>query len=102
MKKALLLCWLLPAAALAQQTNPELARCSQIFRDNMDILVFPMHCTYIPPEQQIPQEKLHNHLHEVERCEDLMKDQYARRMREELAAYILPNAAEVHALQNQP
>lgn len=103
---------LLPAAALAQEApatvpgkTAELAHCSQIFRDNMDIMVFPMACTGTSPRRQALQSNLGNHIREVTRCETLLAGSYAdqtERMQEELDNYVRPKAAEVRAIRDNP
>ena len=47
MKKYFISMMLLPALAMAE--SGELARCEQTFRDNMDIMAFPMYCTPSAP-----------------------------------------------------
>ena len=66
---------LLPAAAPAAAN--ELARCEQIFRDNMDIMGFTMPCPADEAARAVPQDKLAAHLREVSRCEALVAGKYA-------------------------
>ena len=47
MKKYFISMLLLPALAMAE--SGEFARCEQTFRDNMDIMAFPMYCTPSAP-----------------------------------------------------
>ena len=70
MKKYLVPMMLLPALAMAD--SGELARCEQIFRDNMDIMAFPMYCTQRPttPAQDAA---LQRHLEALNRCEAFAK-----------------------------
>ena len=70
MKKYLIFIMLLPALAMAE--GGELARCEQIFRDNMDIMAFPMYCTQrlTTPAQDAA---LQRHLEALNRCEAFAK-----------------------------
>ncbi|EGY53449.1 hypothetical protein [Neisseria shayeganii] len=105
MKRMLCALMLFPAAVWAQGKDDELAQCSQIFRDNMNIVVFPMRCTGVPPAQPLAEEKLENHLRQTQRCEDLLAGKYAanaQRIERELQAYVLPVAEEVRRLQRDP
>ena len=93
---------LLPALAMAE--DGELARCEQTFRDNMDIMAFPMYCTQLPatPAQDAA---LQRHLEALNRCEAFAKrlpqSQY-NQMMARLDAYVKPAALKVRALSDRP
>ena len=101
MKKALLP--LLLASPLIAAAG-ELERCEQIFRDNMEIMVFTMPC----PNQQtdaLPPEKFDAHLRAVNRCEALIAGKYAAKkeaVQHRLHAFTAPRAREVGRIRNNP
>ena len=102
MKKYFISMMLLPVLAVAE--SGELARCEQTFRDNMDIMAFPMYCTQRPttPAQDAA---LQRHLDALNRCEAFAKrlpqSQY-NQMMARLDAYVKPAALKVRALRNRP
>ena len=102
MKKYFISMMLLPALAMAE--DGELARCEQTFRDNMDIMAFPMYCTQRPttPAQDAA---LQRHLEALNRCEAFAKrlpqSQY-NQMMARLNAYVKPAALKVRALSDRP
>ena len=102
MKKYLVSMMLLPALAMAD--GGELARCEQIFRDNMDIMVFPMYCTQ-RPAPPVQDATLQRHLDALNRCEAFAKrlpqSQY-NQMMARLDAYVKPAALKVRALSDRP
>lgn len=94
---------LLPAAASAAAN--ELARCEQIFRDNMDIMVFTMPCSADEAARAVPQDKLAAHLREVSRCEALVAGKYATQkeaVQKRLNAYVAPHAEAARRAGNSP
>ena len=101
MKKALLT--LLLASPLIAAAG-ELEQCEQIFRDNMEIMVFTMPC----PNQQtdaLPPEKFDAHLRAVNRCEALVAGKYAAQkeaVQRRLHAFTTPRAREVSRIRNNP
>ena len=70
MKKYFISMMLLPALAMAE--SGELARCEQTFRDNMDIMAFPMYCTQ-RPTMPVQDAALQRHLEALNRCEAFAK-----------------------------
>ena len=102
MKKYFISIMLLPALAMAD--GGELARCEQIFRDNMDIMVFPMYCTQ-RPTTPVQDAALQRHLDALNRCEAFAKrlpqSQY-NQMMARLDAYVKPAALKVRALSDRP
>ena len=102
MKKYLVSIMLLPALVMAD--SGELARCEQIFRDNMDIMAFPMYCTQ-RPTTPVQDAALQRHLEALNRCEAFAKrlpqTQY-NQMMARLDAYVKPAALKVRALRNRP
>ena len=102
MKKYFISMMLLPALAMAE--SGELARCEQTFRDNMDIMVFPMYCTQRPatPAQDAA---LQRHLEALNRCEAFAKrlpqTQY-NQIIARLDVYVKPAALKVRALSDRP
>jgi hypothetical protein len=101
MKKALLP--LLLASPLIAAAG-ELEQCEQIFRDNMEIMVFTMPC----PNQQtdaLPPEKFDAHLRTVNRCEALLAGKYAAQkeaVQSRLHAFTAPRAREVGRILDKP
>ena len=101
MKKALLP--LLLASPLIAAAG-ELEQCEQIFRDNMEIMVFTMPC----PNRQsdvLPPEKFDAHLRAVNRCEALVAGKYAAQkeaVQSRLHAFTAPRAREVGRIRNNP
>lgn len=102
MKKYLVSMMLLPALAMAE--GGELARCEQTFRDNMDIMAFPMYCIQ-HPTPLVQDAALQRHLEALNRCEAFAKrlpqTQY-NQMMARLDAYVKPAALKVRALRNRP
>ena len=102
MKKYFISIMLLPALAMAE--SGELARCEQTFRDNMDIMAFPMYCTQ-HPTTPVQDAALQRHLEALNRCEAFVKrlpqTQY-NQMMARLDAYVKPAALKVRALRNRP
>lgn len=102
MKKYFIFIMLLPKLAMAE--GGELARCEQIFRDNMDIMAFPMYCTQ-RPTTPVQDAALQRHLEALNRCEAFAKrlpqSQY-NQMMARLDAYVKPAALKVRALSNRP
>ena len=102
MKKYFIFIMLLPALAMAD--GGELARCEQIFRDNMDIMAFPMYCTQ-RPTTPVQDAALQRHLEALNRCEAFAKrlpqSQY-NQMMARLDAYVKPAALKVRALSDRP
>ena len=72
MKKYWLSMLLLPLAAQAVAESPELTRCRQVFKDNMDIMAFPMYCTQ-RPTTPVQDAALQRHLEALNRCEAFAK-----------------------------
>ena len=101
MKKALLT--LLLASPLIAAAG-ELEQCEQIFRDNMEIMVFTMPC----PNRQsdvLPPEKFDAHLRAVNRCEALLAGKYAAQkeaVQSRLHAFTAPRAREVSRILDKP
>lgn len=101
MKKALLT--LLLASPLIAAAG-ELEQCEQIFRDNMEIMVFTMPC----PNRQSdvpPPEKFDAHLRAVNRCEALLAGKYAAQkeaVQRRLHAFTAPRAREVSRILDKP
>ena len=102
MKKYFISIMLLPALAMAE--SGELARCEQTFRDNMDIMAFPMYCTQ-RPTTPVQDAALQRHLDALNRCEAFVKrlpqTQYEQMMAR-LDAYVKPAALKVRALRDRP
>lgn len=102
MKKYFISMMLLPALAMAE--SGELARCEQTFRDNMDIMAFPMYCTQ-RPTPLVQGAALQRHLEALNRCEAFAKrlpqSQY-NQMMARLDAYVKPAALKVRALSDRP
>ena len=102
MKKYFVSMMLLPALAMAE--GGELARCEQTFRDNMDIMAFPIYCTQRPttPSQDAA---LQRHLDALNRCEAFAKrlpQSQHEQMMARLDAYVKPAALKVRALSDRP
>ncbi|WP_153717571.1 hypothetical protein [Eikenella corrodens] len=105
MKKYWLSMLLLPLAAQAVAESPELARCRQVLKDNMEIMVFTMPCPPDASAGNIPQHKFENHLRQVARCNSLLETRYAAdaaRVQAELNAYVEGPAAEARAFSRNP
>ena len=102
MKKYFVSIMLLPALAMAD--GGELARCEQTFRDNMDIMAFPMYCTQ-RPTTPVQDAALQRHLDALNRCEAFAKrlpqSQYEQMMAR-LDAYVKPAALKVRTLSDHP
>ena len=102
MKKYFISMMLLPALAMAE--DGELARCEQTFRDNMDIMAFPMYCTQ-RPTMLAQDAALQRHLEALNRCEAfanrLPQSQY-NQMMARLDAYVKPAALKVRAQSERP
>ena len=102
MKKYFISIMLLPALAMAE--SGELACCEQTFRDNMDIMAFPMYCTQ-HPTTPVQDAALQRHLEALNRCEAFVKrlpqTQY-NQMMARLDAYVKPAALKVRALRDRP
>lgn len=105
MKKYWLSMLLLPLAVQAVAESPELARCRQVLKDNMEIMVFTMPCPPDASAGNIPQHKFENHLRQVARCNSLLETRYAAdaaRVQAELNAYVEGPAAEARAFSRNP
>lgn len=103
MRKYLVFMMLMPALAMAE--GGELARCRQVFKDNMEIMVFTMPCSPDASAGNIPQHKFENHLRQVARCNSLLETRYAAdavRVQAELNAYVEGPAAEARAFSRNP
>ena len=101
MKKALLT--LLLASPLIAAAG-ELEQCEQIFRDNMEIMVFTMPCSNQQADA-LPPEKFDAHLRAVNRCEALVAGKYAAQkeaMQSRLHAFNAPRAREVSRILDKP
>ena len=102
MKKYFISIMLLPALAMAE--SGELAHCEQTFRDNMDIMAFPMYCTQ-RPTTPVQDAALQRHLEALNSCEAFAKrlsqSQY-NQMMARLDAYVKPAALKVRALSDRP
>ena len=101
MKKYWLSMLLLPLAAQAVAESPELARCRQVLKDNMEIMVFTMPCPPDASAGNIPQHKFENHLRQVARCNSLRSEERFSR-NAELNAYVEGPATEARAFSRNP
>ena len=102
MKKYFISMMLLPALTMAE--SGELARCEQTFRDNMDIMAFPMYCTQ-RPTTPVQDAALQRHLEALNRCETFAKRQpqtQYNQMMARLNVYVKPAALKVRALSDRP
>lgn len=83
----------------------ELAQCRNIFRDNMEVMVFTIPCDSEEQDKDIPPQKLSKHLQQVRHCEALLMGKYAAQSEQEqerLNKFVLERSAQVRKLSGKP